>query len=493
MFTLFTFSLDRQAVDVYSVHMVAATNLPAFESSDALYTRLWTEDLPRSHGFEPLRVEGKLPADLLGTLYRNGPGLFGQYGQRYSHPFEGDGAITAIRFGGGKVLGASQVTPTAGLQAERTSGRMLYGFTIPWLRRMRNVLKQGFKNTANTNVIVWQGKLLALMEAGLPTQLDPKDLAFTGETTLDGAVVSWFSAHPHRVAARNAIYNFGLELGRKNKLHCYELPDTGPARHLAAIELAGAPMLHDFIATETHLVFFVSPTRVNLRNLFLQRGGFEDMWRWQPDLGTEIICVPIDRPSEVVRFTTDAFYQWHFTNAFTRGQEIVVDYIRYPDFASFYELGRVLRDGETREIGKGRPHRAVIDLTGRKLRSEQVIDRAAEFPTVAPGSEGREHSLSYLALEHLTGIGKLDARTGKLATHLLPPSQRVTEPLFVPRPGSKAEDDGWLVALCHDGPSNQAFAAVYDAARLEDGPVARAWFDHQIPITFHGTFAAGIV
>src|SRR5688572_26200417 len=118
MFTLFTFSLDRQVDHVYSVHMVAASNLPTPDVSDddTLYTRLWSEDLPRSHGFEPLVVEGKLPAELRGTLYRNGPGQFGQYGQRYSHPFEGDGAVTAIRFTGDKVLGASQVTPTAGLQ-----------------------------------------------------------------------------------------------------------------------------------------------------------------------------------------------------------------------------------------------------------------------------------------------------------------------------------------------------------------------------------------
>jgi all-trans-8'-apo-beta-carotenal 15,15'-oxygenase len=65
----------------------------------------------------------------------------------------------------------------------------------------------------------------------------------------------------------------------------------------------------------------------------------------------------------------------------------------------------------------------------------------------------------------------------------------VTEPLFVPRANATREDDGWLVALSHDGPSNRAFIAVYDAARLPDGPIARAWFDHQVPITFHGTFA----
>ena len=56
-------------------------------------------DPTREHGFEALRVEGKLPVELAGTLYRNGPGLFGSFGRRYYHLFESDGAISAVRFG----------------------------------------------------------------------------------------------------------------------------------------------------------------------------------------------------------------------------------------------------------------------------------------------------------------------------------------------------------------------------------------------------------
>ena len=40
-----------------------------------------------------------------------------------------------------------------------------------------------------------------------------------------------------------------------------------------------------------------------------------------------------------VRFTVDAFYQWHFTNAFTRGKQLVDRLRALPDFASFYEIG----------------------------------------------------------------------------------------------------------------------------------------------------------
>ncbi len=478
---------------------VAAPQLSQFEprntaaacpesGGDSLRQRLWTEDLPRQHGFEPLSIEGRLPPELNGTLFRNGPGQFGQFGRRYSHPFEGDGAVSAVRLGGGRAEGAAKITESAGLREERAAGKLLYGLSAGWPRRFANGLRGRQKNTANTSVVAWQGRLFALMEAGRPTEIDPTDLSTIGETDLDGVIVSAFSAHPHRVAARQASYNFGLEYGRVTRLHLYELPDCGAVRHLGAIELDGPPMLHDFIATETHLIFFVSPVRVDVPRMLLQLGGFQDLFRWRPEIGTEILCVPIERPREVVRFSTEAFYQWHFANAYASGNELVVDYVRYPNFDSFYDIGQAGSAHALAPLEAGRAHRARIDLSRRSLKSEPSSDRACEFPTVAPSSAGRRQRVTYLALDDLGAIGKLDVETGELTAHALPPWQRATEPLFVARPGAHDEADGWLLSLCHDGRAERAFLAVYDAGGLAAGPVARAWFDHSIPITFHGAF-----
>lgn len=458
--------------------MVAATKAPLPTTTSLLHL-LWSQDLGREHGFEPLVVEGTLPASLRGTLYRNGPGQFGQFGTRYSHPFEGDGQTTAIRIADGKAQGAARIHATAGLREERAAGKLLYGLSAPWPRRFANAVRGRAKNTANTNIMAWQGRLFALMEAGKPTELDPRDLSTIGETDL-GVIGSFFSAHPHRVASRKATYNFGLAYGRHTKLHLYELPDAGPARHLGAVDLPGPPMLHDFIATDTHLVFFLSPVRVDVPRMLLQVGTFDKLFRWRPELGTEVICVPIDRPAEPVRFTVDAFYQWHFANAFTRGGELVVDYVRYAGFDSFHDIGSQL--GETsspRSLDQGAYHRATIDLTARTLRSEPLADRYCEFPTVAPGDEGREHAITYAVFDELSAIGSIDAR-GTVVTHELPAGEAATEPLCV---------GDHVLSLCHT--AGRAFVAVYDAARLPDGPVARIWLDHHVPITFHGTFAPG--
>ncbi len=451
----------------------------------SLTTLLWTRGLRGDRDLGPTVVEGRLPDDLRGTLYRNGPGAFGSFGRKYAHPFEGDGALTTVRFDGSGPRAGSRLTETAGLVEERAAGRALYGTAVPWARKLSNALRGKGKNTANTSVVAWQGRLFALMEAARPTEIDPVSLRTIGETDLDGVVHGWFSAHPHRVASRRTTYNFGVEYGRKNKLHLYALPDVGPARALATLELDGGPMLHDFIATDTHLVFFVSPTRVNPLRALTGIGDFTQLFGWRPELGTEVIVVPIDDPTAPVRFKTDAFYQWHFANAWSRADEVIVDYVHYPDFGSFHELGH-LEDTHQPALSQARYHRAVIDLRARRLRTAPLSDAICEFPKVHPRVEGAAHQVAWLALGDLAGIGRLDVATGAITAHRVPAHQRVSEPIFVPRAGATDESDGHVLSLCYDGARDESFVAIYDGRDLAAGPTARVWLGYAVPITFHG-------
>src|ERR1700674_6097195 len=53
--------------------------------------------LREEHDYET-RVEGRLPEDLRGTLYRIGPGLFDRDGLRKRSLLDGDGMVQAFRF-----------------------------------------------------------------------------------------------------------------------------------------------------------------------------------------------------------------------------------------------------------------------------------------------------------------------------------------------------------------------------------------------------------
>lgn len=436
--------------------------------------------LRREHGFEPLRVEGTVPDGLRGTLYRNGPGLFELHGRAYDHPFEGDGAVVAVRFGEGGVAGAHRVVRSAGLEAEHAAGRPLYGSIAPWTRRVSNALRGRMKNAANTSVMLHQDRLLALFEAGKPTQIDADSLETIGETDLGGVVPAAFSAHPRVVPERRATYNFGLRYGAKTQLDLFELPFQGDARVLTSVPLEDPVLLHDFVATTRHLVFLVSPVTIVVHRALLGLRPFEKLFAWRPSKGTEVIVVPIDDCASVTRFRVDASFQWHFVGAIERGDELLLDLVRYDDLDSFEAIAKGARVF-------GRVVRTVIEPRTKTARTTPVADVPCELPVIDPRFVGA-HRTCFVAAFEPSGVAAIDVETGRTRRLALPTHQIASEPVFVPRAPDAPEGDGWLLVLVYDGREDRSHVAVVDATRIEDGPIARAWFDHHVPMTFHGVF-----
>jgi all-trans-8'-apo-beta-carotenal 15,15'-oxygenase len=451
----------------------------------------------REHSFEPMRVEGELPSDLHGTLFRNGPGLYELFDRPYEHMFEGDGAVSAVRLEGGKAYGAVRVVQSEGLKEERERGKVLYGFTAPWWRRFYNMNWGKSKNTANTHVVAWQDRLFALMEAAKPTELSFDDLSTIGETDLGGIIPEAFSAHPHEVPGRKALYNFGLRYGKESCIDLFELPYVGKARHLGSVPLRAPVMMHDCMVTETHFVFFVAPVKVNILRAILALGPFQKLFDWKPQDGTEIITVSIDRPEEIKRFTVDAFYQWHFSNGFARNGELIVDFVRYPNLGSLGGLKSEMENKQLDPEQSGIISRAVIDPSSGSFSCEPLWDRGCEFPRIHPDKQGREYRYVWLnSLSPERGVNGeggdqiacLDLETGKAEVCQLPEGMVASEPVFVPKAHAKDERDGYALAYLYEAASHTSCMGVFDSDSFVDGPVAKVWFDHHIPTTFHGSW-----
>ncbi|HEY0838681.1 MAG TPA: carotenoid oxygenase family protein, partial [Vulgatibacter sp.] len=324
------------------------------------------------------------------------------------------------------------------------------------------------------------------------TELSLDDLSTLGQTDLDGEVRMTFSAHPHRVEERRAAYNFGMRYGRVTELDLFELPDGGRVRRIGSLPLPAPVLLHDFVATPNHLAFFVAPVRLRAIRAMLGMGSFSDNLAWSRSEGTEVIVVPLDDPSRPVRFDVDAFFQWHFANAFERGGELVVDLVRYQDFETNRWLGEVA-SGETSSDASGEYHRAIVDPRRRTLRLEKRWDASCEFPRVSPLVEGKPHRVAYVASHLPDGrrgmyqrITRLDVESGHAVHASLPAGHFPSEPVFVPRPDARAEDEGWLLSLVYDAGAHASHVAILEADALEKGPIARASFDHHLPFTFHG-------
>jgi carotenoid cleavage dioxygenase len=90
--------------------------------------------------------------------------------------------IHAIHLEDGRASYRNRWVQSRGLLEERAAGRALY----PGLLDLAPTEAPMLKNTANTNIVWHAGRLFALMEAALPTQLRPDTLATVGEWDFAG-------------------------------------------------------------------------------------------------------------------------------------------------------------------------------------------------------------------------------------------------------------------------------------------------------------------
>ena len=66
-----------------------------------------------------------------------------------------------------------------------------------------------------------------------------------------------------------------------------------------------------------------------------------------------------------------------------------------------------------------------------------------------------------------------------------------SETAMAPRVGSSAEDDGYLVTLTTDMNADASYCLVFDAARIEDGPVCKIQLPERISSGTHSTWVSG--
>src|SRR5437016_6292547 len=143
------------------------------------------------------RVEGAIPKDLNGVLYRVAPGQKETFGVTLRHLFDGDAFVSRYAFRDGKVTLRARFVDTAARVEERKAGKMLYR-EFGTLAPSSNDTEPLAKNQPNVNIVRWDGRLLGLSEGGHPTAIDPLDLSAKGLWDFHGTLPAdmTFTAHP---------------------------------------------------------------------------------------------------------------------------------------------------------------------------------------------------------------------------------------------------------------------------------------------------------
>ena len=181
-------------------------------------------------------VTGRIPADLNGVFFRNGPGRFELGGERYHHWFDGDGFVQRWQLNGGKVSHRGRFVATQKFTEESAAGQFLYPTFGTHITR-RGIKSNDTMNAANTNLLPFQGRLYALWEGGSATEIDPATLATMGIKTWSEELKSMpFSAHP-KVDPDGGMWNFGALPGA-DKLVIYRIGANGQMQsHLSLIHI----------------------------------------------------------------------------------------------------------------------------------------------------------------------------------------------------------------------------------------------------------------
>jgi len=472
------------------------------------------------------QIEGEIPSGLEGTLFRNGPGLLDINGQPIHHPFDGDGMISAITFHNGRAHYRNRYVRTAGYLAEQAAGKILYRGVFGTQKSggwLANAFDLRIKNIANTQVIYWGGKLLALWEAAEPHQLDPKTLDTLGLDNLDGLLSAGdaFAAHPRfdprceAVGGAPVLVNFAIKPGLSTSISLYELDTAGQCIGKQVKTVPGFAFIHDFAITPRYAVFFQSPVEFNPLPFVLGWRGAGECVKFRPDRPTRIILIPrstdigasktqagqAEAPKAIV-LETEAGFVFHHANAFEQadGSQIVVDSVCYASFPEV-EPGSDFGEVDFDALAPGQLWRFTLDLTSCQVSRELLESRCCEFPALAPDRVGRPYRYVYLGAAHksqgnapLQALIKCDLQTGDRQIWSTAPDGFMGEPVFVPRNRhsdgyqSECEDAGWLLALVFDSRRNCSDLVILDAQAVNQGPIARLFLKHHVPYGLHGTF-----
>ncbi len=480
--------------------MIATSTEPNIPSSQKTQAT-WFQALAQpAQEFAPTAlsvIAGEIPAGLSGSLFRNGPARLERGGRHVGHWFDGDGAILGVHFADQGATGVYRYVQTSGYQAEAEAGTFLYGnYGMVPPGAFWNRLRYGTKNAANTSVLALPDRLLALWEGGQPHALDLATLKTQGIETLDSLKSEQpYSAHPKRDPHTGEIYNFGVSYGKQGTLHVYRSDRSGQIQQQNAVALQGLPMIHDFVLAGPYLVFFVSPLSLNPLPLLARLQSYSDSFRWQPELGTQILVIDRQSLEVVSRSEAEPWYQWHFGNGYLNEQGlIVVDVARYPDFQTNQFLKEVATGQTTTEAPSELWRIYVNPKTGKLEETYAVLERDSEFPVVSPHEVGQASRYTYLSLRRqdtplndlFNTIGRFDHQTGNLMEADLGDHRYATEPIYAPE--SQNPEQGWIVTVVFDCDRNQSEVWIFDSAHLNSDPVCRLALPSVVPMGFHGTW-----
>ena len=465
-----------------------------------------------------LEVTGTFPEWLDGVYLRNGPGLFEVGVQELKHLFDGHAVLVKFRLHSGRVWTSHRFVDSDCYRAART-GRMLarmFGAAVKqpnWRSWVAAVLGM------HTGTVVVDNPNLCLARVGGVTlatgmtvagtyEVDVATLAtqkFRYEDELEG---EWTCTQPMDMG-NGEMVGVAIQMGVDYVVYSVRA-DAPRTRHI----IARVPAAH----TETNMAawiptFAVTPNYILLVEVpfYIDLVAVRPMGRmpepligdWRPQEGTRLHLV---RRSDgfVTTCRAPVFFATGFVNAFdAAGGRFVADMQVYdgPDVLKRLELDslRALHGRDAPDLPAARLVRLSIPVDGQgevqsaTISPDTPVGTFLSRPIINPLVAQKPYRFTYGSVcttrprQLPNALSKIDIQNREALVWSEEGSQP-GEPIFVPRPGARTEDDGVLLSVVASV-SGSAYLLALDGHTFAE--MGRALCPHALPFGFHSTFIPG--
>ncbi|EED16270.1 lignostilbene dioxygenase, putative [Talaromyces stipitatus ATCC 10500] len=438
-------------------------------------------DLPQFSGFmRPCRLEGEafnlevlgqIPQEIEGTFFRVMPDPQTPPFIENDTWFNGDGNVSAFRVKDGKVSFKQRYVRTEKFIRERESQRALLG---KYRNKFTDAVEFRIRSTANTNIVHFNGQLLALKEDSPPYAMDPITLETKGLYDFDGQLPSLtFTAHPKFDPKTGEMVCFGYEAkGDGTPDVCYyNVTADGKFTETVWLVAPVVAMIHDFAVTENWVIFPIIPQVCDLERMM--QGG--EHWQWSSTTPMYLGVIPRHgaQSTDVKWFQYKNSFPGHTANAYEDKNGILVidlglseknQFFWWPDAegnapepSSIHgELVRFTIDPQSEDLNLSEPKVLQADNSEFYRIDDRFLMRpyrhcffdmmdpklGTDFERIAPNIGG--------GYPLYNSLGHFDNLTGKTEVYFPGKAHMVQEPVFIPRRNSTVEGDGYIMVLVNN-------------------------------------------
>ncbi|MEI9964748.1 MAG: carotenoid oxygenase family protein [Caulobacteraceae bacterium] len=275
----------------------------------------------------------------------------------------------------------------------------------------------------------------------------------------------------------------------------YEITPEGQKIREVWFEVPYYNMMHDFGLTKDYAVFHIVPSTSSWERLEagLPHFGFDTT------MPVHMVVLPRDGDAKDIKtFTAPNMFASHVMNAFNDGTKIHFDTPEaknnmFPFFPDWH--------GAPYNPMEAASHltRWTVDMDSNSGEFEsrvQLNDFVGEFPRIDDryATEPYRHGWMLgmgMGPGSRATLGHVDISTGKTKSWQAGENRALQEPCFIPKSKGAPEGEGYIVEIQQHTDDGKSDLLLFDAQRVDEGPMATIHIPLRMRFGLHGNWVAG--